>query len=1400
MKRPVFTYSLRLSFLIYMVATSAPYGIAQVVYQAPRPASESGTNPSAKDSWFLRGRTSARESTAMLRYLALQHKARLRTARRSQAIRASTDNFGSSGLSWIPLGPAPLGSDASGDGQQDYNWVSGRATSIAIDPADSTGNTVYLGGAYGGVWKSTNAGPLSTNPANVIWTPVTDNQATLAVGAIAIQPQLNSPDPTKSVILVGTGEANSSLDSYYGLGILRSANAGNTWTLIPADSSGARSFAGMGFSKIAFSTALVNQVAAATASTAEGIANGLENPVQTNLGLYGSRDGGQSWTYASVADSGVTVSPGSATTVVYNAAAGKFFATLRYHGFYSSSDGISWTRLSSQPGAGLTTTACPSQAVSPSSCPIYRGEITVTPGRNEMYAWYVDSDSNDQGIWLSTNGGISWTQLNEDGITNCGDEFGCGTDQGTYNLALLAVPDGSATDLYAGAINLYKCMITVNSPTCNGTGSQTFLNLTHVYGCPPDFGSIAHVHPAQHALASLLLNQSSQDVMYFANDGGIYRALNAYTGLTSGTCGAPNSFDSLNQTLGSMTQLVSFAQAAADPDVLLAGSDANGAPATASVLLSSMWQSVNYGDNGFTLISPTDENQWYVSNPPDSFSGVNIFGCSSGIGCHFQDFQSNAVVTGSSVGGDAGAYYTPYIFDPANNTAMLVGTCRLWRGPPGGTFTVLSHSFETGGDGICTGDEVNLVRSIAAGGALDNNGNSNVIYAGTDGFGPLVPTTPPGGHVWVSTNVAGGTSTWTDRTGSINPNSFPISGIAIDPSDVAGLTAYVAIMGFHTSHVWQTSNGGITWVDFTANLPDAPVNAILVDPGTVPSNGTVYVGTDVGVFSSSTASPSWAEVGPAPGSGQSGYLPNVAVTALHMFNTGTSKILRASTYGRGMWQFPLIITPDFAVTMTPSQQTVFGNQAATYDGLAIAFNGYSSQVNFTCTAGSTAPPSTCSTAPGSVTPSSSGTPFTLTASGADGDYAFNLHAVGADRGQSTHDYGLQLHVIDFALTPPSPAGVSVNEPGTSNASDFQVTAAGSFNAEVDLSCSGLPANTSCQFQPSSVVYPTSGNPVSITLRISASAGTATGTFPVTIVGATSGGPDQTRSLSLTVTDLADYVLNISDPISQTAPVNSVVSFKGTLTSLNDYASPVTLTCIADTTVPPPNCTPSPANLTPGTSGTAFTVAVKSGIVQTYHFDIAATGTDPSKIEHLFAVSFSTTFQFGITNQSGAQSIAAGQTATYDLDLAPTGSEFPKTVTLSCSGLPVESKCAFSPPQVATGSGETPVTFTVTTTAPVLADQRTKDTRGLIFYATWLPIAGVAFAWRSKRWRAHLAKSVLIAVLMIATMELSCGGGDSTGGGSSGSGSPGTPPGTYTLTVTATMGSLVNSTPVQLTIN
>jgi hypothetical protein len=111
----------------------------------------------------------------------------------------------------------------------------------------------YIGGAQSGIWKSTNA-----VANNVAWTAITDNQATLSIGAIAIQPGNN--DPAKSLILAATGEANNSGDSYFGLGILRSADGCNSWSLISTANNGSLSFTGLGGTRIPTAISRYRQV------------------------------------------------------------------------------------------------------------------------------------------------------------------------------------------------------------------------------------------------------------------------------------------------------------------------------------------------------------------------------------------------------------------------------------------------------------------------------------------------------------------------------------------------------------------------------------------------------------------------------------------------------------------------------------------------------------------------------------------------------------------------------------------------------------------------------------------------------------------------------------------------------------------------------------------------------------------------------------------------------------------------------------------------------------------------------------------------------------------------------------------------------------------------------------
>jgi hypothetical protein len=1236
--------------------------------------------------WFLRGRVAPGKSSADLRHRAYQAKMQARAARLARARSAQPNSQPPSSPGWMPLGPVPLASDATGDGFQNYNQVSGRATAVAIDPADPTGNTVYIGGAQGGVWKSTNAAASTAN--NVTWTAVTDDQATLSIGSIVIQP--GNTNPAQSVILVGTGEADNSADSYFGLGILRSADGGNTWTLTSSANSGLYSFSGLGATRMAFSTTQTSTVVAAMAATAEGETDGALTS-NTYRGLYTSTDAGLTWTYNALFSSASEAT--SATSVVYNAAAGLFFAAERYHGFYSSPDGLSWTRLATQPGtAGLLSTAnCPQNYSS--NCPIYRGEITVVPGRNEMYVWFISispttGDPVDQGVWLSTNSGASWTEISDSGIISCGDTDGCGVQQGTYNLELLAVPNGTtATDLYAGAINLYKCSINSGNPTCSST---PFMNLTHVYGCSPDLAQLAHVHPDQHALAYTIPSsgaESGADLMYFANDGGIYRALNGYTGLTTGSCNSTNQFDDLNQNLGSMTQFVSFSQNPTDANTLLGGTQDNGSPATSTATTNSSWGNVLGGDGGYNAIDPNSTSDWFTSNPDVGSGKLNIKRCTSAPSCNDNNFIE--VISSSDVGGDDGSFYFPYILDPQSTTAMLVGTCRVWRGSSsGGAFTELSLNFDTLGIGTCSGGEVNTVRALAAGGPSNANG-SEVVYATTDGLGPnFLSTLPVGGNVWVTTNataVSGVSSTFQNVTlngpggSSINPNEVPISSVAIDTSDSTGNTAYVTVMGFTggPGHVWQTTNAGASWSDFTGTgvnaLPDSPVNAVVVDP----SAHIVYVGTDVGVFQSPTTAAAWAELGPASSTQQAGFLPNVAVTALAIFNSGGQKLLRASTYGRGVWQFDLIATPDFQIAISNTPLTAFAGTTATFNGTLTAVDGYNDSVALSCTAGTTNPPSPCTPNPAILTPTSNGAAFTLTTGSAIGDYNFNVQAIGSDTNNTTHLAALTLHVVNFGLTTPSPSTVIAPPGAASQPVSFQATAQGSFNQSVTVSCSFSPSisGAACAFTPGTVVNPTSASPVNMTATVTVPTGTAAGNYTVTLQATTAGAPaPMTASFTLAVTAAQDFTVNSSTPSQSvgagqtTAPYNLTIAPTGSA-----FSGIVTLSCSGIPSGAQCNFAPNP--IVPGSNSVSVVLTIAtSAATAGGTYTVMVTGTSGS-LSHSASISLTVnTFQLAVSQPFPASADAASQQSAK-VSITP---NYGGSVTASCDASAFSGQCTVTP--------------------------------------------------------------------------------------------------------------------------
>ena len=104
------------------------------------------------------------------------------------------------------------------------NPVTGAVQSIAINPSNA--QQIFVGTVNGGIWRTNNADPA--NPGAVVWTPLTDQQTSLAVGSIAF----SSLDPTGNTLYAGMGSFSNltwSNPPQTDIGILRTTDGGATW-------------------------------------------------------------------------------------------------------------------------------------------------------------------------------------------------------------------------------------------------------------------------------------------------------------------------------------------------------------------------------------------------------------------------------------------------------------------------------------------------------------------------------------------------------------------------------------------------------------------------------------------------------------------------------------------------------------------------------------------------------------------------------------------------------------------------------------------------------------------------------------------------------------------------------------------------------------------------------------------------------------------------------------------------------------------------------------------------------------------------------------------------------------------------------------------------------------------
>jgi hypothetical protein len=313
---------------------------------------ESSTNNLIRrEQWFLQQRAfPGKRIPTGARHRALDQKRLMRIMQESNAATISAG-------AWTQIGPQPSNGY--------WGASSGRATTVVFDPRNN--RVAYAGTAGGGVWRTTDG---------VSWSPISDLEPSLAIGAIALDPA------NPSVIYVGTGEENYSIDSYYGEGILKSTNGGSSWTSVVGP------FADSEIGTIAVSPANSSVVLAG--------ATGFTSTMWPG-GLFRSSDGGSTW---------AMVLSGNTDSIVFDPVnTSTAFAGLgnwgdSFSGVYKSVDnGATWTKLTS----GL-----------PPATSTGRIGLVIDPNHNSVvYASIADIEggSGYAGIYQSTDGGANWSKI-----------------------------------------------------------------------------------------------------------------------------------------------------------------------------------------------------------------------------------------------------------------------------------------------------------------------------------------------------------------------------------------------------------------------------------------------------------------------------------------------------------------------------------------------------------------------------------------------------------------------------------------------------------------------------------------------------------------------------------------------------------------------------------------------------------------------------------------------------------------------------------------------------------------------------------------------------------------------------------------------------------------------------
>jgi hypothetical protein len=164
---------------------------------------------------------------------------------------------------------------------------------------------------------------------------------------------------------------------------------------------------------------------------------------------------------------------------------------------------------------------------------------------------------------------------------------------------------------------------------------------------------------------------------------------------------------------------------------------------------------------------------------------------------------------------------------------------------------------------------------------------------------------------FIEKSIDGGL-TFTNIKGTL-PN-LTISDVVFDPKNDSTLIVTYSNYQNNNNKIYVSHNQGATWTNISYNLGNMPIRSAVIDHTNA---STIYIGTEIGVYKKAMNDVTWTLYNPD--------LPNVAVSEMEVM--WGSNTLRASTMGRGLWEFtldgrtnyPSIVTTD--ITNPPTLTT-----------------------------------------------------------------------------------------------------------------------------------------------------------------------------------------------------------------------------------------------------------------------------------------------------------------------------------------------------------------------------------------------------------------------------------------------------------------------------------------------